>query len=94
MRMDGARLEIKRLRDRIVERDFRSTAPLLDEDGLPNWSGGEPLTTEGYAKALGDSPDADLSDEELETRRRLAPFASVFARLERHENEEGEDVST
>ncbi len=81
MRMDGARREINRLRARILERDFRSAAPLLDEDGLPNWSGGEPLTTEGYERACGDIPAERLSDEELEARNRLSPFREVFSRL-------------
>jgi hypothetical protein len=90
--MDGARLEIKRLRARLVERDFRSSAPLLDQDGLPNWPGSEPLTTEGYAKALDqDTPDEDLSGEELATRTRLSPYSHVFDRLDR-EKAGGEDV--
>jgi hypothetical protein len=91
MSNDAVKREIRRLRDRILERDFRSAAPPLDEDGLPNWSGGEPLTTEGYAKALGDSPDAALSDEELETRHRLAPFRGVFEQLDATSG--GEDVT-
>ncbi len=88
-RMDGARREINRLRARILERDFRAGAPALDQDGLPMWDGEEPLTTEGYAKALDQGiPAEDLTPQELETRHRLAPYASVFSRLE----EEGEDV--
>jgi hypothetical protein len=85
--MHGARREIKRLRDRLVERDFRAGAPALDQDGLPVWDDGEPLTTEGYAKALGDSPDSDLTDEELATRNRLSPYREVFSRLESSEEE-------
>jgi hypothetical protein len=92
---DGVKREIRRLRDRLVERDFRSSAPLLDEDGLPNWSGGESLTTEGYAKALAaDVPDDDLTEAELATRERLSPYASVFSRLEETEKAGGEDVTT
>jgi hypothetical protein len=61
----------------------------LDQDDLPVWDGEEPLTTEGYAKALDQGiPDAELTDAELETRHRLAPYASIFEQLE----EEGEDV--
>ncbi len=87
--MDGARREIRKLRLKLAERDFRAGAPPLDEDDLPMWGGEEPLTTEGYAKALDQGvPAEDLTPQELETRHRLAPYASVFSRLE----EEGEDV--
>ncbi len=86
--MDGARREKKRLRARILERDFRSSAPLLDEDGLPNWGGGVPLSVAAYTRLLDqDVPDADLSDEELEARNRLSPFREVFERLDETEEE-------
>jgi hypothetical protein len=64
----------------------------VDEDGLPDWTGNG-LSLDGYAKALdGGIPDADLSAEELATRRRLAPYAEVFQRLGREEAG-GEDVT-
>jgi hypothetical protein len=89
-RMDGARRELQRLRDKLRadERDFRSAAPPLDEDGLPDWDGTPGLSLDGYTRALGDVPDAALSDEELETRERLAPYAAVFSRLEETEEDE------
>lgn len=90
--MHGARLEIKRLRDRLAERDFRAGAPPLDPDGLPNWDGSEPLTTEGYTKALGDSPDEDLSAEEAAARERLSPYREVFERLQRDATEKAEEA--
>jgi hypothetical protein len=90
MSMHGARRELRRLREKLraADGEFRAAAPPVDAHGLPSWDGSD-LSLEGYAKALdGDIPDADLSDEELETRRRLAPFASVFARLEETEKED------
>lgn len=86
--MDGVKREIRRLRRNLDERDFRAGAPALDQDGLPMWDGGEPLTTEGYAKALGDSLDSDLTPQELEARNRLGPYIEVFETLQRDENEE------
>ena len=90
--MDGARREIQKLRLKLAERDFRAGAPPVDEDGLPNWDGSEPLSAEAFMKALGCALDEELTEAELETRHRLAPFASVFARLQRDENAGGEDV--
>lgn len=87
MSNDALKREIKRLRDRIVERDFRTAAPPLDEDGLPIWGGGVPLTTEGYMRALGFDPPDALTEAELAARERLAPFASVFETLQRAEEE-------
>jgi hypothetical protein len=84
MSNDALKREIKRLRDRLVARDFRSSAPPLDEAGLPCW-GGDDLSLDGYTKALGPSPDEQLSAEELATRQRLAPYAEVFRRLEETE---------
>ena len=68
-------------------REFRAGAPPVDEDGLPDWTA-DGLSLDAYSRLLGDSPDADLTPAELETRRRLAPFAEVFERLEKDENEE------
>lgn len=88
--MHGARREIQRLRDKLraEDQDFRAGAPIVDEDGLPNWDGCEPLTIEEFMKAMGVSPDAELSVAELEARRRLAPYAEVFRRLEETEKAE------
>lgn len=91
MRMDGARREIEKLRVKLDERDFRGGAPPLVQDGLPDWDGSD-LSLDGYERALGASPDEQLTPQELETRRRLAPYAEVFQRLGR-EKEEGEDVT-
>lgn len=84
--MDGARREIRRLRDKLAERDFRAGAPPVDQDGLPSWDGSD-LSLEGYTKALGASPDSELTNDELEARTRLAPYAEVFARLYANEEE-------
>lgn len=92
MSNDALKREIRRLRLKVYERDFRSSAPPLDADGLPDWTG-DGLSVESYSRLLdGDVPNEELSGEELETRNRLSPFASVFARLER-ENAGGEDVT-
>ncbi len=93
MSNDALKREIKRLRDRLVQRDFRSSAPQLDADGLPMWDGSTPLTTEAFMKALGCSPDKELTEPELETRRRLAPFAEVFHRLDREKAAKEETVT-
>jgi hypothetical protein len=85
--MHGARLEIKRLRDKMIERDFRAGAPPLDADGLPIWDGSTPLTTEGFMKALGCSLDEELTEPELEARHRLSPYAEVFEQLQRDATE-------
>ncbi len=90
-RMDGARREIQRLRDKLraEDREFRAAAPPLDEDGLPEWDGpGVPL--EGYERALGSTPDEELTDEELEVRDRLSPYAELFAQLLLDEKSGGE----
>lgn len=91
----GARREIHRLRARMAQedREFRAEAPPLDEDGLPNWDGSEPLSVESYRKAMGVSPDEELSDAELETRKRLSPYHALFQRMGREKAEEkGEPV--
>lgn len=94
MSLDGARREIKKLREKLRadERDFRAAAPPLDADGLPSWDAREPLTVDGYMRAMGFSPDEELTADELEARTRLSPFAEVFARLERDATEEEEPV--
>jgi hypothetical protein len=90
MTNDALKREIRRLRLKVYERDFRSAAPPLDEDGLPNW-GGDGLSVESYSRLLDqDTPDEELTPSELETRHQLAPYASVFSRLEETENEEDE----
>lgn len=89
--MDGPRRELKRLRDKLRadEREFRSEAPSVDSEGLPLWDGpGVPL--EGYERALGSTPDEELTDEELEVRDRLSPYAELFAQLLRDEKSGGE----
>ncbi len=83
---------LRALERRIVDKDFRSSAPPLDEDGMPCWGGTPGLSVESYTKALGASPDEELTGEELETRKRLAPFADLFERMER-EKAGGEDVA-
>lgn len=89
-RMDGARRELHRLRQKLraEDREFRSEAPPVDADGLPVWDGGEPLSLHGYERALdGDLPNADLTAEELEARDRLVPYREVFDRLARDATE-------
>lgn len=83
--MDGPRRELKRLRDKLRadEREFRAEAPPLDEHGLPMWDGSEPLSVDGYERACGDTPDEDLTPEELEVRDRLSPYMQVFANLDK-----------
>lgn len=89
MSMDSVKREIQRLRRKLVEdeRDFRAAAPPLDQDGLPMWDG-EGLPEDVYERACGDLPDEELTPEELEVRRRLAPYALVFALIEREATEE------
>lgn len=90
MSMHGARRELKRLRNKLraEDREFRAAAPPVDESGLPDWDNSG-LSLAVYERALdGDTPDEELTEDELATRRRLAPFASVFARLGREESEE------
>lgn len=83
---------LRALERRIGPRDFNSGGPPLDEDGLPDWTG-TGLPVESYSRLLdGDVPDAELTPQELETRNRLAPFASVFERLQRDEEAGGEAV--
>jgi hypothetical protein len=92
MSNDVLKREIKRLRDRLVQRDFRAGAPPLDEDGLPVWGDSEPLSVDGYTKALGPSPDEQLSAEELAARQHLSPYLEVFERLERDATEKAEEA--
>ncbi len=95
MSMGGARREIRRLRDalRMDDQTFKAGAPPVDEFGMPDWTG-DSLTRDVYERACGDLPDEELTDAELEVRRRLAPYAEVFARLERDATEEeGEPVT-
>ena len=82
---------LRALERRLGDRAFTSGGPPVDEHGLPDWTG-DGLSLDSYSRLLGDLPDDALNDEELETRNRLAPFASVFEQLQRDE-EEGEDVS-
>lgn len=94
-RMDGARRELKRLRDKLraEDREFRASAPPVDAHGLPMWDGTPGLSLDAYTRALdGDIPDAVLTEDELEARDRLAPYAEVFEQLER-EKAGGEDVT-
>ncbi len=65
----------------------------MDADGLPRWDDSEPLSVEGYMRAMGDSPDEDLSAEEAAARERLSPYREVFERLEETEKARGEDVT-
>ncbi len=84
MSMDGARRELKRLRDKLraEDREFRASAPPVDAHGLPMWDGpGVPL--EGYERALGSTPDEELTDEEVAARQRLSPYMQVFANLDK-----------
>lgn len=91
--MDGARRELRRLRDKLRsdDREFRAAAPPVDENGWPDWDGAG-LSLDGYARALGDSPAEDLNEDELATRNRLSPYAAVFARLQRDSDEKEEPV--
>jgi hypothetical protein len=76
---------LRALERRLGDKDFKSGAPPVDADGMPCWGGSEPLSPDGYTRALGDLPDEDLTDEELETRARLSPYLALFKRLERDE---------
>ncbi len=79
---------LRALERRVGDKAFNSGGPPVDADGLPDWDGSG-LSLDSYARLLGDSPDSDLTDEELATRNRLSPYREVFSRLE----EEGEDVT-
>lgn len=92
MSTEALKREIKKLRDKMIERDFRAGAPPLDLDGLPNWDDSEPLSVESYMRALGFEPDEELSEAEADARERLGPFAEVFETLQRDEELGGEDV--
>lgn len=89
MSIDGARRELKRLREKLRAEDqtFKAAAPPLDEDGLPVWDGGVPLTVEGYMRAMGFDPPDELTPEELEARARLGPYRAIFERLDATEEE-------
>lgn len=82
---------LRALERRIGPRDFNSGGPPVDEFGMPDWNG-DGLSLDAYTRILGDSPDEELTPPELETRNRLAPFAEVFARLDRDASG-GEDVT-
>lgn len=82
---------LRAIERRVVDKDFRASAPPLDEAGLPDWDG-EGLPEDAYERALGDLPDEDLTAAELEVRSRLAPYASVFEQLQRDKELGGEDV--
>lgn len=86
--MGALNRRLRALERRIVDKDFRASAPPLDSEGMPNWDGSTPLTAEGFMRAMGFAPDEELSAEELETRKRLAPFAEVFETLQRDEKAE------
>lgn len=77
---------LRALERRIGDKDFQSGAPAVDQDGLPDWTG-DGLSVESYSRILGDSPNADLTASELETRHQLAPYAAVFSRLDATEEE-------
>jgi len=79
------------LERRVGGKAFTSGGPPVDENGWPDWTG-DGLSLDSYSRLLGDLPDDALNDEELETRNRLAPFASVFEQLQRDEELGGEDV--
>ncbi len=81
---------LRALERRIGDRAFTSGGPPVDENGWPDWTG-DGLSLDGYTKALGDSPDAELTPAELETRQRLAPYASVFEQLQRDATEKEEE---
>ncbi len=83
---------LRALERRIGPRDFNSGGPPVDEAGLPCWGGTPGLSVEAYSRILGDSPDSELTDEELATRHQLAPYAAVFERLQRDEEAGGEAV--
>ncbi len=73
---------LRALERRIGDSDFKGSAPPLDADGLPNWDGCEPLSVEGYMRALGFEPDEQLTDSERDARTRLAPYAHLFAEMD------------
>ncbi len=80
---------LRALERRLGDRAFTSGGPPVDENGLPDWTG-TGLSVEAYSRLLGDLPDEELTDEELSTRHRLAPFAEVFERLDRDATEKEE----
>lgn len=97
MSMDGARRELKRLRDKLraEDRDFRAGAPTVDAHGLPMWDGTSGLSLDAYTRVLdGDIPDAELTEAEADARARLGSFAEVFERLGRDEKAGGAAVTT
>lgn len=77
---------LRALERRLGDRAFTSGGPPVDEDGLPDWTG-DGLSLDAYARLLGDSPDAELTPAELETRHQLAPFRGVFEQLDATEEE-------
>lgn len=80
---------LRALERRVGDRGFNAGGPPLDEDELPRWDDSEPLGVDGYMKAVDlDLPDEALTEAEAEARARLAPYASLFERLQRAETEE------
>lgn len=85
---------LRALERRFGDKDFKSGAPPVDADGLPDWDDSG-LTLAVYDRACGSAPDEDLTPEELETRHRVAPYLEVLRRMERDEKaeEEGSPVT-
>lgn len=81
--MGAMNRRLRALERRLGDRDFNAGGPPLDEDGLPNWDDSTPLTTDGYMRALGCSPDEELTTAEAEARARLSPYMQVFANLDK-----------
>lgn len=79
---------LRALERRVGDRAFTSGGPPLDSEGLPIWDGSVPLTVESYMRAMGFSPDEELTETEVETRDRLSPYAEIFERLDQDATEE------
>lgn len=75
---------LRALERRIGDKDFKSGAPPVDSEGMPDWDGAG-LTRDVYERACGGAPDEELTPEELETRHRVAPYLEVLRRMERDE---------
>lgn len=89
MTINGVKREILRLRRKLGEDERAFRAPPLDEDGLPLWdAASEPLTVEGYMRALGFEATEELTEPEADARDRLSPYRALFERLGREKAEE------
>lgn len=83
---------LRALERRVGDRDFNAGGPPLAEDGLPDWDG-PGLNVDSYKRLLNaDTPNEELSDEEIAARDRLSPYAAVFARLAEEASQKTEEL--